>query len=86
MRFAHWVYATTGFRLTISGLDRDMIRYVRRVFVLVPVLYVGAGAIAWASPGIAILCFALIPILYVIPTRQTRHLTSLNPIEPPPSS
>jgi len=82
MRFAHWVYATTGFRLTISDLDRDMIRYVRRVFVLVPVLYVGAGAIAWASPGIAILCFALIPILYVIPARQTRHLTSLHPISP----
>ena len=82
MRFAHWVYATTGFRLTISDLDRDMIRYVRRVFVLVPVLYVCAGAIAWASPGIAILCFALIPILYVIPARQTRHLTSLHPISP----
>ena len=82
-RYAHWVYATTGFRLTIPDLDRGMLRHVRRIFVLVPVLYLVAAAIAWLSTAAAIGCFAVIPILYVIPARQTRHLTSLKPLEPP---
>lgn len=82
MRLMHWVYATGGHRLTVVEIDPGMVRHVRRVFLLVPILYVAAGASAWISPVAAIASFALIPLLYVIPARQTRHLTSLRRFSP----
>jgi hypothetical protein len=45
--------------------------------MLVVLLYLVAIGIAWLSISVAIVAFALIPILYVVPARQTRHLTSL---------
>lgn len=82
VRYAHWAYATKGFRLVVPSLDADLIRHVRRVFLVVPALYMIAAALAWASTIAAIACFVLIPLLYVRPARQTRHLTSLRPIQP----
>jgi uncharacterized membrane protein len=79
MRYIHWIYATHGFRLTTPDQPRGQIRFVRRVFMLVPLLYVVAGAVAWLSPAIAIICFVLIPLAYLFPSRQTRHLTSMHP-------
>src|SRR5271155_4252918 len=78
-RYLHWIYATRGFRLTTQEQPPDQIRFVRRMFMLVPILYVGAGAIAWLSPTSAIICFVLIPLIYLLPSRQTRHLTSMPP-------
>ena len=77
MRYAHWVYATSGQRLVDPGIDPALVRHVSRVFLLVVALYLGAIAVSWLSTLVAIACFALIPVLYVIPARQTRHLTSL---------
>jgi uncharacterized membrane protein len=78
-RYAHWVYATSGRRLVDSGMGQELVTHVSRVFLLVVGLYLGAIAIAWLNTFVAIACFALIPILYVVPARQTRHLTSLRP-------
>jgi uncharacterized membrane protein len=78
-RYAHWIYATSGSRLVDSTIDRDFVKHVRRVFLLVVFLYPLAIAIAWLSTEMAILCFVTIPLLYVVPARQTRHLTSLRP-------
>ncbi|HTY55083.1 MAG TPA: hypothetical protein VMB26_07785, partial [Candidatus Binataceae bacterium] len=77
IRLVHWNYATDGYRLTAKDIDPATVRYVRRVFALVPILYIVAGASAWMSPAVALISFALIPLLYVIPSRQTRYLTSL---------
>jgi uncharacterized membrane protein len=77
MRYAHWVYATNGQRLVDSTIDPDLVSHVRHVFMLVVGLYLVAIAIAWLNTLVAIVCFVLIPALYVIPARQTRHLTSL---------
>jgi len=82
MRLMHWVYATEGNRLTVPDLDSGTVRHVRRIFELVPILYIVAGAAAWISPSVAIILFVLIPILYVVPARQTRHLTSLGRYSP----
>jgi len=79
VRYVHWGYATKGSRLTQPDLASDFVRHVRRVFILVPLLYIAAAGVAWISPPAAIACFALIPVLYVIPSRQTQHLTSLKP-------
>jgi uncharacterized membrane protein len=82
MRYAHWTYATSGFRLTLPDLDPSMISHVRRVFALVPAFYAIAALIAWVSPTAAVVGFSMIPVLYIVPARQTRHLTSLRPIGP----
>lgn len=84
IRYLHWAYATKGFRLVVHGLDADFIRHVRRVFMVVPALYLAAAALAWASTIAAIAGFVLIPLLYVRPARQTRHLTSLRPLQASP--
>jgi len=78
-RLLHWVYATDGYRLTASEIDPATVRYVRRIFGLVPILYVVAGVSAWISPTVALVSFTLIPLLYVFPARQTQHLTSVLP-------
>jgi uncharacterized membrane protein len=78
-RYLHWIYATHGFRLTTREQPPDQIRFVRRIFMLVPILYIASGAIAWLSPPVAIACFVLIPLAYLMPSRQTRHLTSMPP-------
>ena len=82
VRCVHWSYATAGHRLVSQTLDPDVIRHVRRVFIVVAILYVVAAALAWLSPIAALASFVLIPILYVKPARQTRHLTSLRPLHP----
>jgi TMEM175 potassium channel family protein len=82
IRYAHWVYATNHCRLVAPTLDADVINYVRRVFIIVPILYVVASAVAWLSTNAAIVGFVLIPLLYVKPARNTRHLTSLQPRQP----
>jgi uncharacterized membrane protein len=78
-RYLHWTYATHGKRLVDLAIDSGFVRHVGRVFLLVTLLYIVAIAAAWLSPPLAIACFAAIPGLYVIPARQTRHLTSLRP-------
>lgn len=76
-RYVHWVYATSGFRLTVPDQPPGQVRFVRRMFMLVPLLYLAAGALAWLSTDAAMVSFVLIPLCYLIPSRQTRHLTSL---------
>jgi uncharacterized membrane protein len=77
VRFAHWVYATKGNRLVDAEIAPEQVKFVRRMFLLIVLLYVVAIAIAWLNTLVAIACFVAIPMLYVIPSRQTRHLTSL---------
>jgi hypothetical protein len=64
------------------GLDPDFVWHIKRVFLVVPVLYLVAAGLSWLNTIIAIAGFVLIPLLYVKPARHTRHLTSLQPLEP----
>jgi hypothetical protein len=81
VRYVHWAYATHDYRLVAPGLDADFIRHVSRVFIIVPMLYVIASALAWLSTIVAIVAFVMIPLMYVKPARHTRHLTSLRPLQ-----
>jgi uncharacterized membrane protein len=85
VRCVHWSYVTSGHRLVAADLDPALIRHVRRVFLVVPLLYVAAVATAWISPPAALVCFIIIPLLYVKPARQSRHLTSLRPLPATPA-
>lgn len=76
-RLLHWTHATRGKRLVDEDMDAELIRRVSRVFMLVVILYIAGIAISWISTIAALICFALTPLLYVRPSRQTRHLTSL---------
>jgi uncharacterized membrane protein len=78
-RYLHWSYATKGKRLVDEKMDPELIKFVRRVFLLVVFLFLAATALAWLSTIAAIVCFTLIPILYIVPSRHTRYLTSLKP-------
>jgi uncharacterized membrane protein len=81
VRYIHWTYATNGSRLVAPGLEPEFVWHIRRVFIVVPVLYLAAAGLSWISTIIAIAAFVLIPVLYVKPARHTRHLTSLRPVE-----
>jgi uncharacterized membrane protein len=85
VRCTHWAYATNGSRLVAPGLDRDFVRQVKRVFLVVPVLYLVAAGLSWLNTIIAIAAFILIPLLYVKPAGHTRHLTSLRPMQSAPT-
>lgn len=85
VRCAHWSYATYGSRLVAPGLDPDFVRHVKRVFLVVPVLYLVAAGLSWLNTVIAIAAFILIPLLYVKPAGHTRHLTSLRPMQSVPT-
>jgi uncharacterized membrane protein len=76
-RYAHWVYATSGFRLSVQEQPLGQVRFVRRMFMVVPLLFIAAGALAWLNTGAAMVTFVLIPLVYLIPSPQTRHLTLL---------
>lgn len=52
------------------------------VFVLTLLVLDLHATPAWLSTSVALVCFALIPFLYVKPARQTRHLTSLQRMSP----
>jgi uncharacterized membrane protein len=82
VRYTHWAYATNGSRLVAPGLDPDFVWHIKRVFLVVPVLYLVAAGLSWLNTIIAIAAFAAIPLLYVRPARHTQHLTSLQPLEP----
>ena len=79
VRYAHWVYATAGHRLVILR-DPEMLRYVRLIFLLVPLLYMVAAALAWLNTIVALVCFALSRCLrqtgppYAPPDLPSRHI------------
>jgi uncharacterized membrane protein len=84
VRYVHWTYASNGLRLMRPGLEAEFVRHIKRVFFVVPILYVVAAGISWLNTAVAIVAFAVIPLLYVKPARHTRHLTSLRPLESSP--
>jgi uncharacterized membrane protein len=81
-RYVHWSYATHGHRLVDPDLSADLIRRVKRIFLRVPLLYLLAIGLAYWSVPASLLLYALLPILYIRPAREDRHLTSL-PAEKP---
>lgn len=77
VRYIHWRYATQGRRLVDSEMDGRVICKVQRVFLIVPFIYLLAIGLSWISISASLVCYALIPVLYIRPPREDRYLTSL---------
>ncbi len=77
VRYVHWRYITQGHRLVDVDMDRQIIRKVERVFLVVPFIYLIAICLSFVSIPITLVLYALIPILYIRPPREDRYLTSL---------
>ncbi len=69
----HWLYATRRHRLTGSHLSEAVVRLQSRRILTGPVIYVAAMSIAGWQPWISILCYAIVPIAYALPSAVDRR-------------
>lgn len=76
-RYWHWSYATHGHRLVDPAMRPSLIRRVKRVFLAVALFYLVAIGLAFWSVPASLILYALLPLLYIRPAREDRHLTSL---------
>lgn len=72
VRYFHWRYITYGHRLVNINMDVEVIRKVEHIFLIVPFAYLGAICLSFLNAAVS-----LIPVLYIRPPREDRHLTSL---------
>ncbi len=77
VRYFHWRYITQGYRLVDVNMDVRIIRKVQRIFLIVPFTYLFAICVSFVSIPASLVLYALIPVLYIRPPREDRHLTSL---------
>lgn len=77
VRYFHWRYATRGHRLVDVDMNVQIIRKVERIFLIVPLVYLVAIFISLFSVTVSLVLYALVPLLYIRPPREDRHLTSL---------
>jgi hypothetical protein len=59
------------------NMDVRIIRKVQRIFLIVPFTYLFAICVSFVSIPASLVLYALIPVLYIRPPREDRHLTSL---------
>ncbi len=71
---AQWEYATHGGRLVGPGTDRAVVGAVRARVLAGTACYGLALVTATSSPRSALVLFAVMPLLYLVPTRIDRHV------------
>ena len=62
-----WLYAADGYRLIDTHLTAKKVRKIRRQFLLGPIIYAIASAIALILPWLAVLFFILLNLFYLWP-------------------
>jgi uncharacterized membrane protein len=72
--YAHWAYAAGGRRLTAADLSPEVDRRVRHRVMAGWAVYAAATLLAPASTTLALLIFALMPVVYMLPWGVDRHL------------
>lgn len=77
VRYFHWRYITYGHRLVDINMDVEVVRKVERIFLIVPFAYLGAICLSFLNAAVSLILYILIPVLYIRPPREDRHLTSL---------
>lgn len=63
-----WSYATYNHRLVDSHLSTEFLKKARFVLLVAPVTYVIAVAFAFVHPTITLLLYALVPVVYILPS------------------
>jgi uncharacterized membrane protein len=72
--FAQWEYVSRRRRLLGSAADATAVRAIRARVVAGTLCYAVALLTAVWAPGPALVLFALMPLLYLVPTRIDRHV------------
>jgi uncharacterized membrane protein len=80
-----WAYAAHHHRLVDPKITEGFKRLVRNRILLAPACYLAAVPASFIHPGLAIACFALVPVIYIVPRSIDRkwahHATHLAPSE-----
>ena len=63
-----WLYASHNFRLIDKDLPKNIIRKATYAVLVAPVSYLIAILFAFINPLITLIMYAIIPILYIIPS------------------
>jgi uncharacterized membrane protein len=75
---AIWMYASWNRRLLADNVDPETVRTVLRTVLAAPALYTLGAALSLFSSAASIVVYAIVPLIYVIPTRLFRG-TTLSP-------
>ena len=76
-----WRYAAHEYRLIDTHLTAKKVRKIRRLFLVGPIVYAIATAIALVVPWLAVLIFILLNLFYLWP--RWGHKTALSRIDDP---
>ena len=76
-----WRYAAHEYRLIDTHLTAKKVRKIRRLFLVGPIVYAIATAIALVLPWLAVLVFILLNLFYLWP--RWGHKTALSRIDDP---
>lgn len=68
----HWRYATRGQRLVSEELPEAAVRSGFRRILLPPAVYAGAIALSLLDPRASLVLYALMPLVYILPTPVDR--------------
>ena len=69
----HWWYGTRSHQLTGTSIDRHLVRSGLRRILVAPAICLIAIALCWFNPLISIICYACIPVYYVLPGHLDEH-------------
>ncbi|MEG4201279.1 TMEM175 family protein [Microcoleus sp. Pol12A5] len=79
-----WRYAAHEYRLIDTRLTAKKVRKIRRLFLVGPIVYAIATAVALFAPWLAVLIFILLNLFYLWP--RWGHKTALSRINDPTAS
>lgn len=74
--YCNWVYATHKHRLVVSSLSIRTIHIIQLRILFVIFLYIVAIGISFLSPLISLIIFAIVQILFVLPSRYVLSLAA----------
>jgi uncharacterized membrane protein len=63
-----WWYASSGRRLVSADMDADLVTFAHRRALAAPALYLVAMGVSFLSQAVGMVCFLIVPLLYVLPT------------------
>ncbi len=62
-----WRYATRHHRLVDPNLSDRVIRLVKKIISVAPVIYLAAIGLSFINPRLSLIMFVITPLLYIVP-------------------
>ena len=73
--YLQWWYATRGHHLVGRDIEPELVRKGKRRILMGVVIYTCAVLIALFNPTVGLILYALLPMLYILPSRMDHHWT-----------